>query len=199
MTVPVLLAVVEVPHEDRVRCAAEGCGHSVFRRIHLVRIGGSTQVYGSDCFARLFGSTPAGQAGPRYGNALGRALTPEERALLAENTERLIEQFEQEHQAEIAAAERRRALLEARQAAQAAAPLQTGSHPLLPPAVPPKPPPTPPQRAPAPVPTAAQRAEAEARARLVLGQLYPGANLDLPGFKGLLRLEADRILRSASP
>ena len=185
MTVPVLLAVVEVPHEDRVRCAAEGCGHSVYRRVHLVRAGGSTQVYGSDCFARLFGSTPTGQAAPKYGTGTGRALTLEERALLTENTDRLIEQFEQEHQAQIAEAERRRAVLEARQQPQA--PASMPSRQILQQ--------TPP-RAPPPVPTSAQRAQAEDQARKTLGERFPGVNLDLPGFKGLLLMEVDKILRT---
>ena len=189
MNVPVLLAVVEVPHEDRVRCAAEGCGHSVYRRVHLVRTGGSTQVYGSDCFARLFGSTPTGQAEPRYGSGTGRALTPEERALLTENTERLIEQFEKEHQAQIAEAERRRVLLEARQHPQVRAPMPPRQQP-------PHSPPHSPPRAPPPVPTSAQRAEAEVQARRALGEQFPGVNLDLPGFKGLLRMEVDKILRT---
>ena len=185
MSVPVLLAVVEVPHEDRVRCAAEGCGHSVYRRVHLVRIGDSTQVYGSDCFARLFGSTPTGQAAPRYGTGTGRALTPEERALLTENTERLIEHFEQEHRAQVAEAERRRALLEVRQHPQPPTSLPPRQHPQQPP-----------PRAPTPVPTSAQRAETEAQARRTLGEQFPGVNLDLPGFKGLLRMEVDKILRA---
>ena len=185
MSVPVLLAVVEVPHEDRVRCAAEGCGHSVYRRVHLVRVGDLTQVYGSDCFARLFGSTPTGQAAPRYGSGTGRALTPEERALLTQNTERLIEQFEQEHQAEIAEAERRRELLEARQHLHAPTSTPPHQHPQQSP-----------PRAPPPVPTPAQRTEAEAQARKRLGEQFPGVNLDLPGFKGLLRIEVDKILRA---
>ena len=185
MTAPILLAVVEVPYGDRVRCAAEGCGHSVYRRVHLVGTEGSTQVYGSDCFTRLFGSTPTGQAAPRYGTGTGRALTPEERALLTENTERLIEQFEQEHQAQIAEAERRRAILEARQ------------HPQAPASMPPRQlPQQTPQRAPSTVPTSAQRAEAEVQARKELGEKFPGLNLDLPGFKGLLRMEIDKILRT---
>ena len=185
MNVPDLLAVVEVPHEDRVRCAAEGCGHSVYRRVHLVRTGGSTQVYGSDCFARLFGSTPTWQAEPRYGSGTGRALTPEERALLTENTERLIEQFEKERQAQIAEAERRRVLLEVRQ------------HPQVPASMPPRQQPQHSKpRAPPPVPTSAQRAEAEVQARRALGEQFPGVNLDLPGFKGLLRMEVDKILRT---
>lgn len=172
-----LLAVVEVPQEDRVRCAAEGCGHSVYRRVHLVRIDATTKVYGSDCFARLFGSTPTGSSAPRYGSGTGRSLTPEERALLIHNTERLIEQFEREHQAAIAAAERRHA----RQAPSAPA---TSPVPAT-------------SRQPEPrVPTQAQRAAAEAEARRALGHRFPGVNLDLPGFAGLLRMEVDKLLRA---
>ena len=186
MTLPVLLAVVEVPHDERVRCAAEGCGHSVYRRVHLVRTDGSTKVFGSDCFARLFGSTPSGQAVPRYGTATGRSLTPEERALLTENTERLIEQFEQEHQAQIADAERKRALFESRQQHQATASVPQNQQAQQTAA-----------RAPPPVPTPAQRAEADAEARRALGERFPGVNLDLPGFKGLVRMEVENILRKS--
>lgn len=185
MTAPVLLAVVEVPHDERVRCAAEGCGHSVYRRIHLVRVDGSTKVYGSDCFARLFGSTPTGRAAPKYGSGTGRSLAPEERALLLENTERLIEQFEREHQVELAEAERRRTLLEARQFAQTPASTPQRQHAQRPPA-----------RPVPPIPTPTQRAEAEAEARRKLTEQFPGVNLDLPGFKGLVHMEVERILRA---
>ena len=184
MTSPVLLAVVEVPHDERVRCSAEGCGHSVFRRVHLVRTDGATKVFGSDCFARLFGSTPTGQAAPRYGGGTGRILTAEERSFLIENTERLIERFEQEHQAEIAEAERRRLLMQSRSQSQVQDPLvhQPRASPRL-------------ASAPPLVPTPAQRAEAEAQARRALEEKFPGVNLDLPGFKGLVRMEVERLLR----
>ena len=185
MTAPVLLAVVEVPHDERVRCSAEGCGHSVFRRVHLVRTDGATNVFGSDCFARLFGSTPTGQAAPRYGGGTGRILTAEERSLLIENTARLIERFEQEHQAEIAEAERRRLLVESRSHSQVPAPLlhQPRALPRVALALP-------------LIPTPAQRAEAESQARRTLEQKFPGVNLDLPGFKGLVRMEVERLLRT---
>ena len=184
MTAPVLLAVVEVPHEDRVRCAAEGCGHSVFRRVHLVGTSGTTKVYGFDCFTRLFGSTPTGQAVPRYGTGTGRTLTPDERALLNENTERLIEQFEQEHRAQIAEAEKMRALMESRQAPRPPAlmPQRQYAQQLA-------------ARAPPLIPTPALRAEAEGQARKALGERFPGVNLDLPGFKGLVSMEVEKILR----
>ena len=177
MTAPVLLAVVEVPHDERVRCAAEGCGHSVYRRVHLVRADGSTRVYGSDCFSRLFGSTPTAQAAPSYTGSAGRPLTPEERDLLSHNTERLIEQFEREHQAAIAEAERRRL---------SRIPPPPASMPM--PVVQRRP-----QRQ---APTSAEHADAEAEARRTLGKRFPGVNFDLPGFKGLLAMEVDRILRA---
>jgi hypothetical protein len=92
-----LLAIVEVDKADRVMCQAEGCGHGVYKRIHVVRHNGKVGVYGSDCFDRLFGSLmPA--ARPRYGSGEGRELTTDERLLLVENTERLLAQFETEHQ-----------------------------------------------------------------------------------------------------
>jgi len=134
---------------------------------------------------RLFGSTPTGQAMPRYGYATGRNLTPEERALLLENTDRLIEQFEQEHQAQIAEVERRRAQIDSRQPHRAPASMPQLQRPSIPAA-----------RSPPPVTTPTQRAEAEIQARRALGERFPGVNLDLPGFKGLVDLEVDRILRT---
>jgi hypothetical protein len=103
---------------------------------------------------------------------------------LIENTERLIEQFEQEHQAQIAEAERRRALMASRLAQQAPVqtPQQRHAHQLA-------------ARAAQVVATPAQRAEAEAQARKTLGEQFPGVNLDLPGFKGLVSMEVDKILR----
>lgn len=39
-----LLAIVEVDKADRVVCQADGCGHSVYRRIHVVRHDGRLGV-----------------------------------------------------------------------------------------------------------------------------------------------------------
>ena len=92
-----LLAVVGVERDDRVVCQASGCGHGVYRRIHVVRHDdGELRVYGSDCFERLF--VHLVRRSPRYGSGEGRNLTPEERHMLAENTERLIARFEDERQ-----------------------------------------------------------------------------------------------------
>lgn len=42
-----LLAIVAVEKTDRVRCGQPGCGHSVYRRIHVVREGCKLLVLGS--------------------------------------------------------------------------------------------------------------------------------------------------------
>lgn len=102
-----LLAVVGVERADRVVCQAEGCGHGVYRRIHFVRHDdGTLGVYSSDCFDKLFGHLA--ERPPRYGSGEGRELTTEERQMLAGNTERLIAQFETEHQAQLEHARVRR-------------------------------------------------------------------------------------------
>lgn len=100
-----LIAIVEVDRANRVQCQAPGCGHGVYRRIHVVRNGGALGVYGSDCFGRLFAHLE--KEAPRYGGGTGRELTPEERRMLVENTARLIELFEAEHQLALEEARRR--------------------------------------------------------------------------------------------
>jgi hypothetical protein len=118
MTAFRLLAVVEVPQADRVVCQAPGCKHPVYKRIHVVQKYGNLTVLGSECFKKLFGEA---HSTPSYGSGDGRLLTPEERQLLVENTERLISQFEAEHQAALEkarlAAERRAQIAAEQQAA----------------------------------------------------------------------------------
>ena len=104
---PELVAVVEVDKADRVMCQAPGCGHAVYKRIHVVRLDGKVGVYGSDCFGKLFAHLLP-NATPRYGTGEGRELTPEERRMLQENTERLLAQFEVEHQQALELARLRR-------------------------------------------------------------------------------------------
>lgn len=92
---PELLAIVSTDFRDRVQCGQPHCGHSVYRRIHVVRDGGELLVLGSTCFARRFGSGDA--VGPaKYGGGEGRTLTEAERQLLVDNTAALLEQFERE-------------------------------------------------------------------------------------------------------
>jgi hypothetical protein len=100
LTAAQLLAVVEVDPADRVVCQSQGCGHAVYKRIHVAHLDGRLMVCGSDCFSKLFGGNPA-MARPRYGSGDGRLLTDAERTLLAENTARLIEQFEAERLAQL--------------------------------------------------------------------------------------------------
>ena len=90
-----LLAVVSVEHGDRVRCGQPNCGHSVYRRIHVVRENSKLLVLGSTCFAKRYGADTA-LGGAQYGGGEGRQLTEAERHLLADNTEALLAQFEEE-------------------------------------------------------------------------------------------------------
>ena len=90
-----LLSIVEVSHSNRIRCQADGCGHSVFKRIHVVLDNGKFHVLGSQCFAKLYGELGTAAA-PYYGGGDARPLTYDERAMLLENTVRFIEQLENE-------------------------------------------------------------------------------------------------------
>lgn len=94
---PRLMAVVEVDKADRVVCQAHGCGHSVYKRIHVVRDSGQTIVIGSECFKRLYGGMDRVNQSPAFGSSEGRRLTEDERQALLENTERLVAQLEAEH------------------------------------------------------------------------------------------------------
>ena len=90
-----LLAIVSVDHADRVRCGQPNCGHSVYRRIHVVREGRQLLVLGSTCFAKRYGTDTA-LGGAQYGGGEGRPLTESERQLLVDNTEALLARFEEE-------------------------------------------------------------------------------------------------------
>ncbi len=173
MSAAQLLAVVEVPRDDRVRCQATGCNHSVFRRIHVVHENSVVRVYGSECFKKLFVGLPVASSTPRYSTSEGRHLTEEERRLLIENTARLIQQFETEYQAALA---RKAALVAVR-------PTPAQPTPSLPPL--PKP---------ATVVSAAARQAAEAQAKQIVRSKYD-VNPELPGWRGLVLTEMERIVR----
>ena len=176
MGTPELLEIVEVDPADRVVCQAEGCGHGVYRRIHVVRCEDSkVRVYGSDCFGRLFHGLIA-DARPRYGTGDGRHLTDEERALLVSNTERLVAQFEVEHQVVV---EQQRLRDEHRQrveqaAAEKAAAARRESERRRP-------------------PTAAEIASVEREAKAYVREKY-GVDPDLPGWRGLVLQRASELL-----
>jgi len=170
---PELLAIVEVPRDERVRCQAPGCNHPVFRRIHVVRDGDAVSVLGSECFKHLFTTLPLASATPKYSTSEGRHLTDEERQLLVENTRRLIERFEAEHQVEL---ERVAALQAARK--------QTAPAPPFPRPEAPRPPPK---------PSPEERRIAEAQAKEIVRKKY-GVDPELPGRRGLVLTEMGALL-----
>lgn len=92
-----LLAIVEVDHDQRVRCGNPGCGHSVYKAIHVVQDGQELLVLGSTCFNKRYGVGVLG--GPQYGGGSGRRLTTDQRDLLLSNTQALLEQFKAEDEA----------------------------------------------------------------------------------------------------
>lgn len=52
-----LLIIVELPENKKVLCQAEGCGHSVYKRVHVIRELDKLSVYGEDCAKKRFGKT----------------------------------------------------------------------------------------------------------------------------------------------
>lgn len=92
-----LIAIVGVDQDAKVQCQQPGCGHSVYRRIHVVQEAGKLLVLGSTCFEKRFGTVSAlGNA--TYGGGAGRTLTVEEREMLIQNTAELIARFERERE-----------------------------------------------------------------------------------------------------
>lgn len=157
-----LLVIIEVDRDDRVVCQAPGCGHAVYKRIHVIRHGGAIGVYGSDCFGRLFRD----QLGtPRYGGGAGRVLTADERKMLVQNTERLIAQFEAEHQLALEQTSVQRQRI---QSQAPKAPVERGSAPR--------------QSA---HPTTAELASVEREAKRMVRAKY-GVDPDAPGWRGLV-------------
>ncbi|MFM9969575.1 MAG: hypothetical protein ACKVQK_14395 [Burkholderiales bacterium] len=176
-----LLAVVEVPREDRVRCQAVGCNHSVFRRIHVIRDPSGIHVYGSECFKKLFAGLPVASSSPKYSSSDGRQLTDEERQWLAANTERLIEQFESQYQEELKRQTRFASLnTKPTKTSQQERPLEN--------------PPSPVPAKPATLVSESARQAAEVQAKQIIRSTY-GVNPELPGWRGLVLIEMERILR----
>lgn len=95
MTDVFLVAIVEVDKVDRIICQASGCGHGVYRRIHIVLVDGHFTLLGSDCFQRVYGAAKK-IFRPFYQWNEGRHLTDEERQRLIQNTVEFIEQLEAE-------------------------------------------------------------------------------------------------------
>ena len=45
-----LLDIAEVDRDKRIRCQAEGCGHSVYARIHILLVDGRFQYWEAAVF-----------------------------------------------------------------------------------------------------------------------------------------------------
>lgn len=106
-----LLGVVEVERDQRIRCQAPGCKHSVYRAIHLVDLDGRLQLYGSQCCGKLFGWTSKSR-GASY-TTTERRLSPEERLQLEANTAELVEKLKGEHEARLARVQEQERIAEA--------------------------------------------------------------------------------------
>lgn len=90
-----LLAIVGVEKEQGVLCQHNACKHRVYRNIHVVDEGGHLLVLGSTCIKKRYGS--ANFLGkPSIGGANGRQLSNDERQMLVDNTEALLERFRKE-------------------------------------------------------------------------------------------------------
>ena len=86
---PELLAVVEVDKQDRIFCGAEGCNKSVYKRIHVIRDSGHLLLLGETCFLKRYaGHKPLIAASS---SKLSKKLSKEERQMLLENTEALLQ------------------------------------------------------------------------------------------------------------
>ncbi|MGP1345511.1 MAG: hypothetical protein ACTS3F_02430 [Phycisphaerales bacterium] len=100
-----LAAVFGVDKADRVQCQCKGCGHAVYRRVHMiVWSDGRIECWGGICYQRELG-VAARELGikPMFTGTGGHRLTAEERAMLDENRERLIERFKERWERELAA------------------------------------------------------------------------------------------------
>lgn len=90
-----LIAVIEVPEDKKVICQSEGCGRSVYKSVHIVRMDGKLQIVGSECFKKHIGKSRSQEKlKPLYGSGEGIPLSEQERDLLLRNTEQLIAEFE---------------------------------------------------------------------------------------------------------
>ena len=161
-----LMAVVEVDKEDRIICQRDGCGHSVYKRIHIVRENGRFTVLGSECFKLLYGSDDTG-AVPLYGSSAGQLLTDAERQVLIDNTDRFIAMLEHARALDLRARQE-----EQREREEAARIIRGASDALR-----------------------DEERNAQSLALENCRRQYPGLNLATPGWQGLVYLEKLRILR----
>jgi len=96
-----LYAILKLNFSQRIRCQREGCGHSVYAAVYVVRKGGQFVLLGRDCFSAVFGhewglGRPKWM--PNYSSSTGgRTLTEQEREMLLENTAVFLQKLESEY------------------------------------------------------------------------------------------------------
>lgn len=94
-----LVDVVEVDKSKRIRCQANGCGHAVYARIHIVLDAGNFVVLGGDCFQRIYGENLKGIKSYYGGSACSPTqLTEDMRRLLTVNTIEFVSLLEERRQ-----------------------------------------------------------------------------------------------------
>ena len=91
-----LRAIVSVSYPDRIQCQQPGCGHSVYRRVHIVHDSGITILLGSTCFAKRYGGAGALGQPNHGGSGDGLELTAEQRQILVDNTDALLAHYDQQ-------------------------------------------------------------------------------------------------------
>ena len=92
-----LVAVVEVPEKDRVRCQHAGCGRPISKRVHILRLGTELTFVGSTCFRKHFTNQQVTDRTSATGGSAGTRLTTEELQLLESNTQQLLTQLRERY------------------------------------------------------------------------------------------------------
>jgi hypothetical protein len=97
-----LLAIISLPEENKVLCCYDSCGRPIYSKVHILRLKSQLLTVGSGCFKKAFkDKLPTKKTSPKYKQLAGNTLSPDDLALFQENTERLIEKYEEEFQKEL--------------------------------------------------------------------------------------------------
>lgn len=94
-----LVLVLEVPPHKKILCQAKGCGHAVFRRVHVIRQRGELGVFGSSCAKKLLGEKLK-RMRPTIGGQRGVTLSELDVDLLRYNTIELIAKLQKNMESE---------------------------------------------------------------------------------------------------
>jgi hypothetical protein len=106
-----LLTRLSLPEEEAIACMCNGCGRKVFADVHIVRVAGRLELWGSTCFAKVV-TEPATTAwatnhgGPGHGPRLTAEQAAQLREELRANTSELLQQLEGVYAGEQAEAQR---------------------------------------------------------------------------------------------